>query len=126
VRALAPSEVLIYGAGMSGMVAAYNLAVEGYEVLVREQEPAYGGSRIFNPSLHTTPLDVARTSDYVGIDLTDVFVPVSSLAIYLHDLEIPAPVAMSYHVERSSRPQSLDTLLYNKCLAGSTRTPTTT
>ncbi|MEW6555452.1 MAG: NAD(P)-binding protein [Actinomycetota bacterium] len=109
-------DVLIYGAGMSGMVAAYNLAVEGHEVLVREQEPAYGGSRIFNPSLHTTPLDVAKTSEYVGIDLTSVFVPVSSLAIYLHDLEIPAPVALSYHVERSSRPQSLDTLLYNKCL----------
>lgn len=113
---MAPREVLIYGAGMSGMVAAYNLAVEGHEVLVREQEPAYGGSSAFNPSLHTTPLDVAKTSEYVGIDLTGVFVPVSSLAIYLHDLEIPAPVAMSYHVERSSRPQSLDTLLYNKCL----------
>ncbi len=109
-------EVTIYGAGMSGMVAAYNLAVEGHEVLVREQEPAYGGSRIFNPSLHTTPLDVVKTSEYIGIDLTSVFVPVSSLAIYLHDLEIPAPVALSYHVERSSRPQSLDTLLYNKCL----------
>jgi flavin-dependent dehydrogenase len=113
---LAPKEVLIYGAGMSGMVAAYNLAVEGIDVLVRDQEPAYGGSRIFNPSLHTTPLDIAKTSEYVGIDLTPVFVPLSSLAIYLHDLEIPAPVALSYHVERSSRPQSLDTLLYDKCL----------
>lgn len=113
---MAPREVLIYGAGMSGMVAAYNLAVEGHKVLVREQEPSYGGSRVFNPSLHTTPLDVAATSEYVGIDLTPVFVPVSSLSIYLHDLEIPAPAAMSYHVERSSRPQSLDTLLYNKCL----------
>lgn len=113
---MAPGEVLIYGAGMSGMVAAYNLAVEGHEVLVRDQEPSYGGSSAFNPSLHTTPLDVAKTSEYVGIDLTDVFVPVSSLALYFHDYEVPAPVALSYHVERSSRPQSLDTLLYNKCL----------
>lgn len=98
------------------MVAAYNLAVEGHEVLVREQEPTYGGSRAFNPSLHTTPLDVAATSDYIGIDLTSVCVPVSALSLYLHDLEIPAPVALSYHVERSSRPSSLDTLLYDKCL----------
>ena len=113
---MASREVLIYGAGMSGLVAAYNLAVEGHEVLVRDQEPSYGGTSAFNPSLHTTPMDVAKTSEYVGIDLTDVFIPVSSLALYLHDYEIPAPVALSYHVERSSRPQSLDTLLYNKCL----------
>ncbi|HEY5531257.1 MAG TPA: NAD(P)-binding protein [Candidatus Anoxymicrobiaceae bacterium] len=113
---MASREVLIYGAGMSGMVAAYILAVEGHPVLVRDQEPAYGGSRVFNPSLHTTPLDVQATSEYIGIDITPVFVPVSALSIYLHDLEVPAPVVMSYHVERSSRPQSLDTLLYNKCI----------
>ena len=31
------SEVLIYGAGMSGMVAACNLAKEGFDVTVRMQ-----------------------------------------------------------------------------------------
>lgn len=109
-------EVLIYGAGMSGMVAAYNLAKEGHKVLIREQEPAYGGSRVFNPSLHTTPLDLEATSAYIGIDVAPAFEPVSALSIYLHDLEIPAPVVMSYHVERSSRPSSLDTLLHDLCL----------
>jgi flavin-dependent dehydrogenase len=113
---LPSKEVLIYGAGMSGLIAAYNLAVEGHEVLVRDQEPGYGGSRAFNPSLHTTPLDVAATSEYIGIDVSPAFVPVSALTIYLHDMAIDAPVFMAYHVERSSRPQSLDTLLYNKCL----------
>jgi hypothetical protein len=101
---------------MSGMVAAYNLARDGYSVLVREQEPGFGGSSIFNPSTHTTPLDPAATSEYIGIDISAAFHPVSSLSLYLHDLRIDAPAFMSYHVERSSRPQSLDALLYSKCL----------
>ena len=106
---------------MSGLVAAYNLAIEGHDVLVREQEPGYGGSRAFNPSLHTTPLDVAATSEYIGIDVSPAFRPVSALTIYLHDLPIDAPVFMAYHVERSSRPQSLDTLLYQECLDAGVR-----
>lgn len=113
---MANKEVLIIGAGMSGLVAAYNLAAEGHSVLVRDQEPGYGGSRVFNPSLHTTPLDVPATSEYIGIDVTPAFQPVSALTIYLHDLPVEAPVFMAYHVERSSRPPSLDTLLYEKCL----------
>jgi len=113
---LAADEVLIYGAGMSGLVAAYNLATEGYDVLVREREASWGGSSVFNPSTHTTPLDVPATSEYIGIDVGPAFHDVSSLSIYLHDYKIPAPVFMAYHVERSSRPQSLDALLYNKCV----------
>ncbi|MFH1149406.1 MAG: FAD-binding protein [Actinomycetota bacterium] len=113
---MASKRVIIYGAGMSGLIAACNLAGEGREVVVREQEPSYGGSHIFNPSLHTTPLDPQATSEYIGIDITPAFVPVSSLAIYLHDFRIDAPVFMAYHVERSDRPSSLDTLLYNRCL----------
>lgn len=113
---LAKRDVVIYGAGMSGMVAAYNLAAVGHRVLVRERESGFGGSRVFNPSTHTTPLDVQTTSEYIGIDVAPAFHPVSALSIYLHDFKIDAPVFMAYHVERSSRPQSLDTLLYGKCV----------
>ncbi len=113
---MASGESIIYGAGMSGLVAAYNLAAEGYDVLVRERESSWGGSSVFNPSTHTTPLDPAATSEYIGIDISPAFHEVSSLSIYLHDYKIPAPVFMAYHVERSSRPQSLDALLYEKCV----------
>jgi NAD(P)-binding Rossmann-like domain len=113
---LADSEVLIYGAGMSGLVAAYNLAKEGYAVLVRDREANWGGSDAFNPSIHTTPLDLNATSEYIGIDIAPAFHEITSLSLYLHDLMIPAPIAMSYHVERSSRPQSLDALLYGECV----------
>ena len=113
---MASGDVLIYGAGMSGMVAAYNLAAEGYRVLVREKEEGFGGSSVFNPSTHTTPIDLAATSEYIGIDISPAFHPVSALSLYVHDLHINAPAAFSYHVERSSRPQSLDALLFEKCM----------
>jgi hypothetical protein len=97
------------------MVAAYNLAREGRSVIVREKEPGFGGSSAFNPSTHTTPLDLAATSEYIGIDISPAFKPVNSLSLYIHDFRIDAPVVSSYHVERSSRPESLDALLYAKC-----------
>ncbi len=113
---MASGEVLIYGAGMSGMIAAINLAREGYDVLVREREEDFGGSRVFNPSTHVTPLDLQATSQYIGIDISPAFHPVESIDLFLHDYRIPLPVAGSYAVERSSRPTSLDALLYQHCL----------
>ena len=113
---MSAGEAIVYGAGMSGLVAAYNLARDGYAVLVREREATFGGSRIFNPSTHVTPLDPAATSDYIGIDISGVFHPVASISLYLHDQQLPLPAAGSYAVERSSRLSSLDALLYEKCL----------
>lgn len=113
---MAAKEVIIYGAGMSGMLAAYNLARDGYAVLVRERESGFGGSGLYNPSLHTTPIDLEATSEYVGMDISPAFKPVESISLYLHDYHLPFPAAVSYTVERSSRPSSLDALLYDKCL----------
>ncbi|RJP26795.1 MAG: FAD-dependent oxidoreductase [Actinobacteria bacterium] len=109
-------EVTVYGAGMSGLIAAYNLAREGHDVLVRERETTFGGSSMFNPSTHVTPLDLEATSAYIGIDVSPAFHAVESISLYLHDLRIPLPAAGSYAVERSSRLSSLDALLYEKCL----------
>lgn len=118
---MALRETVIYGAGMSGMVAAYNLAREGHDVIVREQEGSYGGSGVFNPSTHTTPLDLEKTSEFIGMDISPAFQSVSSLFLYLHDFRIVVPVLGAYHVERSSRPESLDSLLYGMCLEAGVR-----
>jgi len=67
---VAAKEVIIYGAGMSGMLAAYNLVKEDRAVLVRDRESGFGGSKLYNPSLHTTPIDLEATSQYVGIDIS--------------------------------------------------------
>jgi len=105
----------IYGAGMSGLIAAINLARDGFEVVVHDREKGYGGDPQYNPSTHTTPIDVEKTSEYVGIDLSPVFHPVIRCPFYFHDTKIEAPVKGIYTVERGNRPTSLDTLLYNQC-----------
>jgi flavin-dependent dehydrogenase len=110
------SEVLIYGAGMSGLIAACNLAREGYDVIVRDREESWGGSKVFNPSTHTTPLDLAATSEYIGIDIAPAFVPAKTIDLYVKDFKFPIPTPGGYHVERSNRPTSIDALLYKECV----------
>jgi hypothetical protein len=105
-------EITIYGCGMSGLVAAINLAREGHSVTVHDKESGYGGDTMYNPSTHCTPIDRVRTSDYIGIDITPVFYPLIACPFYLHDTRSDAPHSGLYSVERGNRPTSLDTLLY--------------
>lgn len=110
-------EVTIYGAGMSGLVAAINAARDGYSVTVHDREPGYGGSQLYNPSTHVTPMDPARTSEYIGIDVTGVFHEVARpIPFYFHDTKVGIPNPGFYAVERGDRATSLDTLLYEECL----------
>lgn len=105
-------EIQIYGAGMSGLVCAINLAREGYAVVVHDREQEYGGDPRYNPSTHTTPIDVEKTSAYIGIDVSSVFYPLIACPFYFHDTKAYAPHSGLYTVERGNRPASLDTLLY--------------
>ncbi len=111
--------VNIYGAGMSGLIAAINLARDGYEVVVHDREKGYGGDPQYNPSTHTTPFDVKKTSEYIGIDVSSVFHELMRCPFYFHDTRIETPQSMfkdsMYTVERGNRPTSLDTLLYKEC-----------
>ncbi|MBN2025661.1 MAG: NAD(P)-binding protein [Actinobacteria bacterium] len=113
---MAGKEVLIYGGGMSGMVAAINLAREGHRVVIRDMEDSYGGSKIYNPSTHVTPIDLEKTSQYIGIDVKPVFHKVIRCPAYFHDTMMLWPVYEVFGVERGDRPGSLDTLLYKECL----------
>ena len=108
--------IVIYGAGMSGLVAAINLARKGYTVIVHDREPGYGGDPRYNTSTHTTPIDVAQASRYIGIDVSPAFHPLAACPFYLHDTKVQGPVAGVYTVERGNRPTSLDTLLYGEAL----------
>ena len=111
---MASKDVTIYGAGMSGLIAAINLAREGYEVTIHDIEDGYGGSKIYNPSTHACPLDVKTTSEYLGIDIAPAFDPLLNCAVYFHDTKMNAPTKNVYIVERGDRPTSLDTLLMNE------------
>jgi hypothetical protein len=110
-------EATIFGAGMSGLVAAMNLAREGYSVTVHDRESSYGGSKMYNPSTHVTPIDPAKTSEYIGIDISGVFHQVGRpIPFYFHDTKVSVPCEGFYAVERGDRPTSLDTVLYEECM----------
>ena len=67
-------EISVYGAGLSGLVAAINLVREGHKITVFEKEETFGGSKKLHPSIHSTPLQAKETWDYIGVDLSDCFV----------------------------------------------------
>lgn len=108
---MSSKEVIIYGCGMSGLIAAVDLARHGYKVIVHDREKEYGTDPRYNPSVHTTPVDIMRTSRYIGIDISSAFNPLLRCPVYFHDTCIQLPVNSVYAVERGNRKTSLDTLL---------------
>ncbi len=114
--------IRIYGAGLAGLVAAINLARAGYEVTVQEREETIGGSKMYHPSIHSTPLQPAETWDYIGLDLSDCFVKTDRYPTMWYNrrrIKLPPYVdnLSVYNVERGARPSSLDTRLYETALA---------
>lgn len=101
---------------MSGLIAAIDLARNGYQVLVHEREKGFGGDSAYNPSAHTTSINVEQTSEYVGIDLAPVFHPLIACPYYFHETVFNTPLSNIdlFAVERGNRPGSLDSLLYKE------------
>lgn len=113
-----PGEIAVYGAGLAGMVAAINLAREGHRVVVYDREPRIGGSAAVHPSIHTTPLQPRETWDYIGIDLSDCFVPTREYPAFWYNsgrITLPPYVnnTCAYNVERGPGKSSIDTRLYD-------------
>lgn len=108
------SKIIIVGAGLSGMVAGINLAKQGYDVTILEKEKKIGGSSVFHPSLHVTPIDLQLTSEFTGIDLYSQFPLLTDFQTWAKDKRIPARLN-NYGAERGARESSLDMFLYKIC-----------
>lgn len=112
-------KIHILGAGLSGMVAAINLARDGYDVLVIEAAKQLGGIKGIHPSVHVTPID-KNLYNYIGIDLRSVIPQVKAGGYYIklknNSVSLSFPAEMFYLVERSARETSLDTFLYKEAL----------
>jgi flavin-dependent dehydrogenase len=98
------------------MVAAIDLAREGYEVLVLEGHPGIGGMKGVHPSAHSTPIDVEAASRYTGIDFSPCFKPIREFRLGVLDRLYTCGTETLFCVERSDRPSSIDTYLYQECL----------
>jgi flavin-dependent dehydrogenase len=108
-------KVTIYGAGISGLVAAINLAKAGFEVTVFERRDCIGGSPKWHPSVHQQTFNLDRTSKYIDIDLSLGFQPVKKHTFYFYGrkVEIEKP-KNSYVCEKGPQSSSIENHLYSE------------
>jgi flavin-dependent dehydrogenase len=106
----------IYGAGISGITAAINLAKEGYEVTIFEKEERIGGSEKCTPSIHMTPLDFQKMKEYIGIDIQPCFSKLDLFKAYIYNKIVLFNPNKLYVTERGTNKSSLDYYLYQKAL----------
>jgi flavin-dependent dehydrogenase len=115
-------EQVIVGAGLSGLVAAINLARDGFKVLVRERRKTVGGETDIKGLEGKvikigdgTPMHLERLRDYTGIDFSPVAVPLKSARTHVYgktlDFDFYEGVP-TFLFERGPRPSSLDVYLY--------------
>lgn len=116
-------EILVIGAGISGMVAALELARKGHRVRVREKSEGPGQGAGAHPSVHTTGIDLKATSRCLGLDLSGLFTPVRRCPFLVGTQTLDPPLhRLDLHsVERGPRPGSLDMFLYDECLRAGVR-----
>jgi hypothetical protein len=114
---------IVVGAGLSGLVAAINLAREGRDVLVLEREARIGGSPIYHPSPEGTPLDVEGLRAYAGVDVGPAVAPfkVGRAVVYGEMIPTDMDAISSFMIERGPRSTSLDSHLYNLALEAGVR-----
>jgi flavin-dependent dehydrogenase len=112
--------VHVLGAGLSGMVAAYNLARDGHDVLVLEKSPGIGGAPPHHPSNHATPLAVGWLWDYIGIDLSGFFHRPQGGELYIERDRFSLPTHNRI-VERGARETAIDGFLHARCLEAGVR-----
>ncbi len=108
-------KIHIVGAGLGGMVAALNLADRGYQVHVHEAAGELGGIGNFHPSLHVTPIHRERMSAFIGVDISEHFIPTDLLRFWIQEDAYCMRYPTLCFVERGNRPTSLDRHLYRHC-----------
>ena len=113
---MAMKNIQVYGAGLAGLVAAINLARNGYNVTVYEKENRIGGSTKCHPSNHMTPMDIQKMQKYIGIKIESCFSKLDAFRGYIGSKKFVFSAKNLYVVERGPRESSLDYLLYKIAL----------
>ncbi len=112
-------EVIVVGAGLAGLTAAYNLACDGKDVTVLERYDQVGGVPVAHPAVDVTPMDEIALGRFIGVELGPPQVNVCenwNTYVYAHKIQIDLAHMNLKCVERGSHKTSLDYFLYQKCL----------
>ncbi len=110
---MAENKITIVGAGLSGMIAGINLCREGFEVEIWDGAKTIGQLESFHPSIHATPINPQRVSNYVGIDISPCFTKISIFRTIVEKAKYDLNTENFYLVERGGRKTSIDSYLYN-------------
>lgn len=108
-------ENIIVGAGLSGCVAAINLAREGRDVLVLERESRIGGSSLYHPGVAGTPIDLKAFEKYTGVDIGPGGKPGQDANVIVDGKRITLNLEKhvdGWLVEQGPRSTSINTYLY--------------
>ncbi len=109
-------DVQIYGAGLSGLTAAINLAREGHDVTVYEKERQIGGSQKCHPSVHMTPLHFQKMNEFIGINVEPFFSELNSFKAYIYSKIARFSPKNLFVTERGPKKSSLNYRLYQTAL----------
>lgn len=108
-------DIIVVGAGPSGLVAAIDLNREGYNVILREKQDSAGGEPGWHPSVHSTPVS-PKLFDYIGIDCKEAFIDTThNFKSFFNGQKIdfnPYQDQKLYNTERGHRKTSLDNFLF--------------
>ena len=109
------AEVVVVGAGLSGLVAAINCAQQGHQVRVLEARERVGGSPDHHPGVDTTPMKPGPLGRFLGTDLGPPSVtptPVMRAYVFGRRYETDGAGQHLQAVERGARSTSLE----NRCM----------
>lgn len=97
-------DLIVIGAGLSGLIAARNIARKGLKVLIFEARDRIGGrcwTRCFPNVNSPTPLIVEQGGEWMDMDVHDAMK--DECALYRIPLERPAPNSTGWHFQIPGR-----------------------